>query len=186
VQTQHGELACSGVVVAAGMWSRPLLRMLGRQLPLQAGKGYSFSVELDPAPRHALYFGDKRIVASPINGLTRIAGTMELSGNNNDLNWRRIVAIARGSRHYLGPWFRHPDELVGLIRNPWVGGRPFLPDGLPVIDRLSDDQNVFVATGHGMLGVTLGPATGRSLTDYILTGRRPDVLSPFSFGRLRR
>jgi len=185
-QTQDGDIACSGVVVAAGMWSRRLLRMLGHHLPLQAGKGYSFSIELDPAPQHALYFGDKRIVASPIDGLTRIAGTMELSGNNNDLDWRRVVAIARGSRHYLGPWFRHPDELVGLIRDPWVGGRPFLPDGLPVIDRLSDDQNVFVATGHGMLGVTLGPATGRSLTDYIVTGRRPDVLSPFSFGRLRR
>ncbi len=183
VQTQHGELACSGVVVAAGMWSRPLLRMLGRQLPLQAGKGYSFSVELDPAPQHALYFGDKRIVASPINGLTRIAGTMELSGNNNDLNWRRIVAIARGSRHYLGPWFRHPDELVGLIRDPWVGGRPFLPDGLPVIDRLSADSNAFVATGHGMLGMTLGPATGSALTEYLLTGRRPEVLTPFRLGR---
>ena len=184
-RTEYGEIACSGVVVAAGIWSRELLRMLGHHLPLQAGKGYSFSIELDPAPRHALYFGDKRIVASPIGGLTRIAGTMELSGNNNDLDWRRIVAIARGSRHYLGPWFRHPDELVGLIRDPWVGGRPFLPDGLPVIDRLADDANVFVATGHGMLGVTLGPATGSSLTDYILTGRRPDVLSPFAFDRLR-
>jgi D-amino-acid dehydrogenase len=185
-RTEYGEIACSGVVVAAGMWSRGLLRMLGHHLPLQAGKGYSFSIELDPAPRHALYFGDKRIVASPIGGLTRIAGTMELSGNNNDLDWRRIVAIARGSRHYLGQWFRHPDELVGLIRDPWVGGRPFLPDGLPVIDRLADDTNIFVATGHGMLGVTLGPATGSSLTDYILTGRRPDVLNPFTFDRLRR
>ena len=185
-QTETGEIPCSGVVVAAGMWSRALLRMLGHHLPLQAGKGYSFSIELDPAPRHALYFGDKRIVASPIGGATRIAGTMELSGNNNDLDWRRIVAIARGSRHYLGPWFRHPDELVGLIRDPWVGGRPFLPDGLPVIDRLPDDQNVFIATGHGMLGVTLGPATGKSLTTYILTGHRPAALTPFTFTRLRR
>jgi D-amino-acid dehydrogenase len=185
-QTANGEIACSGVVIAAGMWSRRLLRMLGHHLPRQAGKGYSFSVELDPAPRHALYLGDKRIVASPIAGMTRIAGTMELSGNNNDLDWRRIVAIARGSRHYLGRWFDQPDELAGLIRDPWVGGRPFLPDGLPVIDRLPDDRNAFVATGHGMLGVTLGPATGRTLTDYILIGRRPDVLSPFCFGRIGR
>jgi D-amino-acid dehydrogenase len=185
VRTSDGEIACSGVVVAAGMWSRRLVQILGPRLPLQAGKGYSFSIELDPAPRHALYFGDKRIAASPIGGLTRIAGTMELSGNNNDLDWRRIVAIARGSRHYLGPWFRHPDELVGLIRDPWVGGRPFLPDGLPVIDRLPDQPNVFVATGHGMLGITLGPATGRALTDYIVTGQRPEALAPFGFERLR-
>ncbi|TCC46830.1 FAD-dependent oxidoreductase [Kribbella capetownensis] len=182
--TEYGEIPCAGVVVAAGIWSRELARLLGHRLPLQAGKGYSFSVELDPAPRHAMYFGDKRIVASPIGGITRIAGTMELSGNNNDLDWRRIVAIARGSRHYLGPWFHHPDELVGLIRDPWVGGRPFLPDGLPVIDRLPGIGNAFVATGHGMLGVTLGPATGTAVTDYILTGARPDVLAPFGFGRL--
>jgi glycine/D-amino acid oxidase-like deaminating enzyme len=186
VRTRHGEIACGGVVLAAGMWSRPLLRTLGYHLPLQAGKGYSFSVDLDPQPRSALYLGDRRIVASPIDGVTRIAGTMELSGNDNHLDWRRIVAIARGSRAYLGPWFEHPDELVGLIRDPWVGSRPLLPDGLPVIDRLPGHDNAFVTTGHGMLGVTLAPATGKALTDYVLSRRRPAVLVPFQFGRLRR
>ena len=186
VRTPHGEIACGGVVIAAGMWSRPLLRVLGYHLPMQAGKGYSFSVDLDPAPRCALYLGDARIVASPINGATRIAGTMELSGNNNRLDWRRIVAIARGSRHYLGPWFEHADELAGLIRDPWAGGRPLLPDGLPVIDRLPHHSNAFVTTGHGMLGVTLGPATGRALADHVVSSRRPAVLAPFQFDRLRR
>jgi D-amino-acid dehydrogenase len=185
VHTRRGEIACSSVVIAAGIWSYPLLRTLGYHLPLQAGKGYSFSVRLDPPPRHALYLGDKRIVASPIDGTTRIAGTMELSGNNTQLDWRRIVAIAQGSRHYLGSWFEHPDELAGLIRDPWVGGRPLLPDGLPVIDQLPGYDNAFVATGHGMLGVTLGPATGMALTDYILSRRRPAVLAPFQIGRLR-
>ena len=89
-------------------------------------------VDLDPAPAHTLYFGERRAVASPIGGTTRIAGTMELSGNNRRLDWRRIVAVALASRHYLGPWFDDPDDLVALIRDPWVGGRPFLPDGLPV------------------------------------------------------
>jgi glycine/D-amino acid oxidase-like deaminating enzyme len=74
---------------------------------------------------------------------------------------------------------------VSLIRDPWVGGRPFLPDGLPVIDRLPGRENVFAATGHGMLGVTLGPATGHRLAEYIRTGRRPEVLAPFGFDRLR-
>ncbi|UXY32476.1 FAD-dependent oxidoreductase [Streptomyces sp. HUAS TT20] len=64
------------------------------------------------------------------------------------------------SRHCLGRWFDDPDDLVSLIRDPWVGGRPFLPDGLPLIDRLPGHDNTFAATGHGMLGVTLGPATG--------------------------
>lgn len=186
LSTTQGEMPCSAVVIAAGMSSPRLLRALGHQLPLQAGKGYSFSVNLEPAPKHTLYFGERRAVASPIGGATRIGGTMELSGNNNRLDWRRIVAVALASRQYLGHWFEDPDDLVSLIRDPWVGGRPFLPDGLPVIDRLPRHNNAFAATGHGMLGVTLGPATGHRLAEYILTGRRPDALQPFRFDRLRR
>jgi D-amino-acid dehydrogenase len=185
VRTNLGEIPCEAVVIAAGMRSSALLGALGHPLPLQAGKGYSFSVDLDPAPRHTLYFGERRAVASPIGGTTRIGGTMELSGNNNRLDWRRVVAVALASRHYLGRWFDDPDDLVGLIRDPWVGGRPFLPDGLPVIDRVPGHDNAFVATGHGMLGVTLGPVTGHKLTEYVLTGRRPEALKPFRFDRLR-
>jgi glycine/D-amino acid oxidase-like deaminating enzyme len=183
LRTSQGELACGAVVIAAGMWSQGLLRRLDRPLPVQAGKGYSFTVDLDPAPAHALYFGDHNLVASPMGGTTRIAGTMELSGNNNRLDWRRVVALARASRHYLGDWFTHSDELPGLIRDPWVGGRPLLPDTLPVIDRLPGHANAFVSTGHGMLGVTLGPASGRAVAEFIRTGRRPEVLKPFRFDR---
>lgn len=183
VETSAGELRCRAVVIAAGTWSARLLRELGHRLPLQAGKGYSFSVHLDAAPRRPLYLGDERVVVSPINGSTRIAGTMELSGDNRRLDWRRIVAVADASRRYLGRWYEHPDDLMGLIRDPWVGGRPLLPDGLPVIDRLPGQDNLFVTTGHGMLGITLAPASGRALTDYILEGRRPGVLEPFRFDR---
>ncbi|MFF7788670.1 FAD-dependent oxidoreductase [Streptomyces sp. NPDC007991] len=185
LRTADSDLPCAAVVVAAGMRSPDLLGLLGHRLPLQAGKGYSFSVDLDPAPRHTLYFGERRAVASPIGGTTRIGGTMELSGNNNHLDWRRIVAVALASRHYLGRWFDDPDDLVGLIRDPWVGGRPFLPDGLPVIDRVPGHDNAFAATGHGMLGVTLGPVTGHRLAEYVVTGRRPEALAPFGFDRLR-
>ncbi|MFD4600677.1 NAD(P)/FAD-dependent oxidoreductase [Streptomyces sp. NPDC058464] len=186
LRTTQGDIPCAAVVIAAGTRSSTLLGRLGHPLPLQAGKGYSFSVDLDPAPRHTLYFGERRAVASPIGTTTRIGGTMELSGNNNRLDWRRIVAVALASRHYLGRWFDDPDDLVGLIRDPWVGGRPFLPDGLPVIDRVPGHANAYAATGHGMLGVTLGPATGHHLTQYLLTGHRPEPLTPFAFDRIRR
>jgi glycine/D-amino acid oxidase-like deaminating enzyme len=185
VRTSGGERRCSAMVIAASTWSAPLLAQLGHRLPLQAGKGYSFSVKLDRAPRHPLYLGDKRVVASPLNGAVRIAGTMELSGNNRRLDWRRIVAVAAASRHYLGDWYERPDDLIGLIRDPWVGGRPLLPDGLPVIDRLPGHDDVFVTTGHGMLGMTLAPASGRALCDYMVSGRRPDVLAPFRCDRFR-
>jgi glycine/D-amino acid oxidase-like deaminating enzyme len=183
VKTEDGERRCSAVVIAAGTWSAPLLAQLGHPLPLQAGKGYSFSVKLDTAPRHPLYLGDKRVVASPLNGAVRIAGTMELSGNNRRLDWRRIVAVAAASRHYLGDWYERADDLIGVIRDPWVGGRPLLPDGLPVIDRVGGHDDVFVSTGHGMLGITLAPASGRALADYMLSGRRPEVLAPFRSDR---
>jgi glycine/D-amino acid oxidase-like deaminating enzyme len=178
VRTDAGERRCSAVVIAAGTWSASLLR-----LPLQSGKGYSFSVRLPNAPRHPLYLGDRRVVASPMNGSVRIAGTMELSGNNRRLDWRRLVAVAAASRRYLGDWYEHPDDLIGLIRDPWVGGRPLLPDSLPVIDRVPGHDNAFVSTGHGMLGITLAPASGRALSDYILSGRRPAVLAPFRADR---
>ncbi|MFG2129571.1 NAD(P)/FAD-dependent oxidoreductase [Streptomyces sp. NPDC048751] len=185
VRTTQGDLPCAAVVIAAGTRSSQLLGALGHPLPLQAGKGYSFSVDLDPAPRHTLYFGERRTVASPLGATTRIGGTMELSGNNNRLDWRRVVAVALASRHYLGRWFDDPDDLVGLIRDPWVGGRPFLPDGLPVIDRVPGHGNAFAATGHGMLGVTLGPVTGHKLAAYVRTGHRPRALTPFRFERGR-
>ena len=183
VRTSDGELRCRAVVIAAGTWSASLVRGAGLRLPLQAGKGYSFSIALPATPRHALYLGDKRVVVSPINGSTRIAGTMELSGNNRRLDWRRVVAVADASRCYLGDWYQHPDDLIGLIRDPWVGGRPLLPDGLPVIDRLPGHDNLFLTTGHAMLGITLAPASGRALRDFVLDGRRPAVLEPFRYDR---
>lgn len=183
VETSAGSLECAGVVIAAGTWTVHLLRLLGVRLPLQAGKGYSFSAPLDPAPRHALYLGDSKIAVTPIGGLTRIAGTMELSGNNRRLDWRRITAIATASTSYLGRWFDDADDLATQIQHPWVGGRPLLPDGLPAIDHVPTVGNAFVATGHGMLGVTLGPATGRALAHFVVTGRRPDALAPFSLDR---
>ncbi|MFI7016516.1 NAD(P)/FAD-dependent oxidoreductase [Streptomyces sp. NPDC050164] len=183
LRTADRELPCAAVV-AAGMRSPDLLGVLGRHLPLQAGKGYSFSVDLDPAPRHTLYFGERRAVASPIGGTTRIGGTMELSGNNKP---SRLAPCRRGRprRPALpGPLVRRPGRPGRPDPGP-LGGRPFLPDGLPVIDRVPGHDNAFAATGHGMLGVTLGPVTGHRLAEYVVTGRRPEALVPFRFDRLR-
>lgn len=177
-------LECSAVVVAAGTWTSDILARLGVRLPLQAGKGYSFSVELPTPPQRPMYLGDKHIVASPIGGRTRLAGTMEFSGNNRHLEWRRIVSIAEASKAYLGSWFDRPDDLVGRISDPWVGGRPMLPDGLPLVDRLPHLDNAFVSTGHGMLGMTLAPESGRTMARFLVTGARPAELRPFAIDRL--
>lgn len=70
-----------------------------------------------------MYLGDKNVAVSPLNGPTRIAGTMELSGNNRNLDRRRITAIAHASRDHLGRWYDTPDDLMSLIKDPWVAGR---------------------------------------------------------------
>jgi glycine/D-amino acid oxidase-like deaminating enzyme len=183
VRTSGGDIGCGAVVVAAGVWSGALAARLGVRLPLQAGKGYSFSVKLEHPPEHPMHLGDKHVAVSQIGGVTRIAGTMELSGNNRSLDWRRVVAIAHASRRYLGRWYEHPDDLVALIHDPWVGGRPMFPDGLPALDLLPGVPNAYVATGHGMLGITLAPPSGQALAEYLVTGRRPAVLEPFRSDR---
>jgi glycine/D-amino acid oxidase-like deaminating enzyme len=175
---------CAAVVIAGGTWSASLLSSLGVHVRMQAGKGYSFTADLPVPPQHPLYLGDKHVAISPLGGSTRISGTMEFSGNNRRLDWRRVEAIATASRDYLGRWFDQADELMGLINAPWVGGRPMLPDGLPLIDRVPALSNAYVATAHGMLGVTLAPATAAALAGFIVTGARPPVLEPFAFARI--
>jgi glycine/D-amino acid oxidase-like deaminating enzyme len=174
---------CDNVVIAGGTWSADVLARLGVRVRMQAGKGYSFAVSLEKPPVRPIYLGDKHVAVSPIGGRTRIAGTMEFSGNNRRLDWRRVEAIAHASREYLGRWFDTGDDLMGLIDSPWVGGRPMLPDGLPLVDRVPAVENAYAATGHGMLGVTLAPSTAAALREFIESGRRPGVLAPFRFDR---
>jgi D-amino-acid dehydrogenase len=173
-------IAADQVLLAAGAWSGGLARQPGVALPIQAGKGYSFSVPMAAMPARPLYLHESRVGASPFGDRLRLAGTMELSGINTHLDRRRIDAIARSCQPYFG-------EPLGTNRSDeWAGMRPLAPDGLPVIGRLPALTNAFVVTGHSMLGITLGPATGELAADLITTGRLPagcEAFSPERFGR---
>lgn len=179
--TPQGELTADRFVVAAGAWSGRLLRPLGVPLPLIAGKGYSLTV-LDPRaqPRRPLYLEEARVACSPFRGALRLAGTMELTGLDESLDARRLEAIRRGARRYLQGW----EEGRGVVA--WAGLRPLLPDGLPAIGLLPGYANCAVATGHGMLGVTLAPATAEAVAALLLDGRRPAGLDPFDPARFAR
>ncbi len=172
------------VILAGGASCGTLLRPLGIRLPLTAGKGYSFLRRLRVLPKRPIHLGDVKVAVTPLARGLRVAGTMELSGNNETLRRSRAEAIARGAAQYLDGW----DELDGDGTDPepeelWVGRRPLTPDGLPILDRVHPFENLFIATGHSMLGITLGPASGKALADYVLSGQRPALLEPF---RLRR
>jgi D-amino-acid dehydrogenase len=174
------------VVIAGGASTTALLRPLGVTLYLTAGKGYSFMRRLRLPPRRPIRFGDIKVAVTPYPQGLRVAGTMELSGNNETLRRSRAAAIAQGAAHYLDGW----DELDGRDSGGepeelWVGRRPLTPDGLPTLDRVGTFDNLYVATGHAMLGITLGPASGKAMADYILSGKRPELLEPFQLRRFR-
>ncbi|TCC65866.1 FAD-binding oxidoreductase [Kribbella pittospori] len=181
LRTSSGRFEVENVVLAAGAWTEPLPRMLGVKLLMQAGKGYSFSIRPRIQPRRPIHFGESKVVVTPLSdGKTRVSGTMELSGLNLRLDERRIHAIKAGARRYLADW---PD---GTVEDEWVGMRPLAADGLPILGRVPGFENVYLATGHSMSGITLAPATGLYMSELIMTGRTPGVLKPFEPGRVIR
>jgi D-amino-acid dehydrogenase len=178
VVTSAGTLTGDAVLVTAGVHSEALLQAFGVKVPMQAGKGYSITVPRDRLPlQRPLLLGDARVACTPFEGSTRVAGTLELSGFNEVVRPARLAGIRRSAARF----FREPVRLGGGVE--WVGLRPLTPDGLPLIGRVRGLRDVFVATGHAMLGVTLAPATGEHIADYITTGGSAEVLAPFEPAR---
>ncbi|MEV0800402.1 FAD-dependent oxidoreductase [Kribbella sp. NPDC050281] len=179
LRTSSGRFTVENVVLAAGAWTEPLARMLDVRLLMQAGKGYSFSIRPRTQPLRPIHFGESKVVVTPLSdGKTRVSGTMELSGLNLRLDERRIRAIKTGASRYLADW---PDDTV---EDEWVGMRPLAADGLPILGRAPGFENVYLATGHSMSGITLAPATGLFMSDLIMTGRTPAPLTPFTPARI--
>jgi D-amino-acid dehydrogenase len=182
VQTDRGELEADEVVVCGGAWSMRLGRQLGLRLPLQAGKGYSVTL---PNPRQlpqvCSLLTEARVAVTPMEGVLRVGGTMEIAGLNETVNPRRVQGILKALPTYY-PAFT-VEDFAGL--KPWVGLRPVSPDGLPYLGRASRWSNVIIATGHAMMGLSLAPVTGKIVAS-LLAGEAPGFdlgfLSPERFG----
>ena len=112
--------------------------------------------------------------------LVRIAGIFDLTGIDEQLKRSRIDVIVRSSAAFLTDWV--PED----VQLEWAGLRPYPSDGLPVIGRVPARENVFVATGHGRMGITLGPITGKLLAQVILEDAAPPELEPFGIERFGR
>ncbi|MDO5455045.1 MAG: FAD-dependent oxidoreductase [Corynebacterium sp.] len=165
-------LEADAVVVATGAWLSDLVRPLGVRTLVQAGRGYSFSVPTDVPARHPVYLPYHRMACTPYQGRFRIAGTMEFRGPDEPLYPRRIDSIVRQAGRVM----------TGIDlddrRDEWVGSRPVTPDGQPLLGRTKVD-GVYVAGGHGMWGVVLGPASGKYLAELIDTGQTHPVIRDF-------
>lgn len=178
VRTKDGVVSGDEVLIATGAEASFLTRRLGLNLPMQAGKGYSTTLEMDKPPiGRSMYLAESRVALAPYEGALRIAGTMELSGINNTLHERRIDAMVRNAKRYLN----HLGD--GNVVERWVGMRPMLPDGLPAIGATPHFPNVYIASGHAMLGVTLGPTTAVAVADLIVTGKSRYDISAFDPNR---
>ncbi len=173
-----GDLEADVFVLATGAECGRLARQVGVRLSVTAGKGYSITVARPPVGMgRPAYLPEAKMGFTPFEGALRVLGTLELSGINRRLDPRRLANLERGARRYL------PGLLDGGARQDWVGMRPVTPDGLPHIGRLPTRDNVYAATGHQMLGVTLAPATGHALAQAILEGRSDTDLCPFDPAR---
>ena len=176
VQTTTGPIEADRAVVAAGASSSPLLSQLGVSLPLVGARGYSFTFSGGAMrPSHALYLAEAKVGISSYADSVRIAGVFELGRSSDALNRRRLEAMLATVEPYFSDW--RPSSETALLE--WAGLRPMTADGLPLIGRSPALQNVYVATGHGMLGVTLAPATAALLTPLVLEGRAAAELAPF-------
>ena len=173
VTLETGErLDADTVVIATGAWLPKLARPLGVRTRVQAGRGYSFSVTTEDPATHAVYLPVQRIACTPYHGRLRVAGTMEFRGPDEPFQTRRVQAIVKTSRDlFIGVDLDHRQD-------EWVGSRPVTPDGLPLVGA-TRAPGVYVAGGHGMWGIVLGPITGRLLARQIVTGVVDPVAAPF-------
>ncbi len=176
VLTTEGDLEADRVVVAAGASSPPLLERLGVTFPLVGARGYSYTFAGGALrPSHALYLAEAKVGISSYSDSVRIAGVFELGQSSDIPHAGRIRAMLTTVEPYFEAW--SPASEVALLQ--WAGLRPMTPDGLPLIGRAPALENVYVATGHGMLGVTLAPATAALLAPLVLEGRAAPELAPF-------
>jgi D-amino-acid dehydrogenase len=165
-------------IVAGGMGSSTLARHLGLHLPLQAGKGYSLTLTRPHhSPRSCAILVEARVAVTPSATTLRFGGTMELAGIDHSINRPRVEGIIDAATRYY-PDFTTAD-FDGII--PWHGLRPCSPDGLPYLGRTRAYSNLIVATGHAMMGVSLGPITGKIVSE-LAAGEAPTqdlkMLSP--------
>jgi len=172
IATSQGERRGGDVVIATGAWSPLLAKSAGlMKLPIQPGKGYSITYDRPAlAPKRPMVLSERSVCVTTWDSGYRLGSTMEFSGYDTTLNRRRLDALERGANEYL-------HEPIGPVkREEWFGWRPVSVDDLPIIGRAPGHRHVWLATGHGMLGVSMSTATAQLVAD--LVGARAPEIDP--------
>ena len=164
IETTAGPIECDEAVICGGIWSSKLSSQLGISLPMQAGKGYSLTLE-HPAQQPSIcsILTEARVAVTPMGSALRFGGTMEIAGIDESISNSRVRGIIQSIPQYFPRFqaedFHHSD--------PWVGLRPCSPDGLPYLGRPKSWENVVVSTGHAMMGISLAAVSGSLVVDFI-------------------
>jgi D-amino-acid dehydrogenase len=178
--TGRGVVRAETVVLAAGVWSAALGRQLGLHLPIAPAKGYHVEHASDGIDLAVpVFLAETRVVATPLDGRIRLAGTLELGSDPDAVDMRRVDAVARaGAEHIEG--------LAGRPRTAvWRGLRPMSADGLPMIGRSARSPRVVAATGHSMMGVVLAPRTAELVARVVAGDELEGRLAPLAPDRFR-
>jgi D-amino-acid dehydrogenase len=175
VITDKQALPADEVVLAAGSWSPLITKKLGIKIPIQAGKGYRINVARETNITIPAILCEAKVAVTPMDGFTRFSGTMEVAGINHTINPVRVQAIANAAKNfYQGLEITSEEKAAAQC-----GLRPCSPDGLPYIGKSSKCKNLTIATGHAMMGWSLGPATGKLVAEVISEKKTTLDLNPF-------
>ncbi len=158
VKTTRGDFSADAVVIASGAWSPEITRDLSIKLPIQPAKGYSVTYKRPKTcPDIPIGLAEAKAIVTPMADTLRVAGTLELAGLDLSINRRRVQAIIKNVPKYLPDLNPDSLELIEI----WRGLRPCTPDGLPFLGRPRGYDNVIIAAGHAMIGMSLSPITGK-------------------------
>jgi len=177
LDSSAGEQVADLVVVSAGAWTRDLVKPLGVKLPLEAERGYHLVFpEPGVVANNTIMEADAKFVANSMSMGMRMAGTGEFAGIDAPPDYRRATMFETlGKRMF--------PKLNTADAEPWMGRRPSFPDSLPVIGPLPGYPNIIVAAGHGHLGLTGAPMTGR-LVGQMAAGETPNIdMAPYRADR---
>ncbi len=160
--TDRGEFDADLFIITGGSWLPGLTRMAGVSVPLMPGKGYSVTLKKPVIKLNIpAILCEARVAMTPMNGLLRFGGTMEIAAVNNKINLNRVAGIIESIPEYF------PDMKMEMpdTKDIWYGFRPCSPDGLPYIGFSKKVKNMIIAGGHSMMGLGLGPATGKLVSE---------------------
>ncbi|MCH7726953.1 MAG: FAD-dependent oxidoreductase [Planctomycetes bacterium] len=177
-RTSGESIEADSFVIATGAWTPQLARILRCRIPIEPGKGYSITLPRPAScPRIPMLLPEHRVGVTPLETGMRLGSIMEFAGYDDRIRPKRLRLLTRGASHYL----REP--LPEQVQEKWFGWRPMTYDSTPVIGLCPAFSNVWLATGHNMLGLSMAPATGRLVCELI-TGVAPHVApSPYSPNR---